>query len=125
MLHRSNGLTVRCDEGSGTLAAAVAGLALVCVAILVVAAAELSLARDRLAGIADLTALGAAQAYGAECERAHEIAQLNNVLLQSCHTDDLDVQVEVSAPIPAVTSHLLMFLGQPRGTFSAQARAGW
>jgi secretion/DNA translocation related TadE-like protein len=116
---------VRCDEGSGTLAAAVAGLVLVCVAILVVAAAELSLARHRLEGIADLTALGAAQAYGSECERAHEIAELNNVLLQSCHTDDLDVQVEVSASIPAVTSHLLTFLGQPGGTFSAQARAGW
>ena len=120
-----NGLTVLRDEGSGTLAAAVAGIVLVCVAILVVAAAELSLARHQLAGVADLTALGAAQAYGAECERAHEIAQRNNVLLQSCLTDDLDVHVEVSAPIPAVTSHLLTFLGQPGRTFSAQARAGW
>jgi secretion/DNA translocation related TadE-like protein len=116
---------VQRDEGSGTLAAAAAGIVLVCAAILVVAAAELSLARHRLAGIADLTALGAAQAYGAECERAHEIAQGNNVLLQSCRTDDLDVHVEVSAPIPAVTTHLLTFLGQPGRTFSAQARAGW
>jgi secretion/DNA translocation related TadE-like protein len=113
------------DEGSGTLAAAVAGIVLVCVAIPVVAAAELALARHHLAGVADLTALGAAQAYGAECERAHEIAQLNNVLLQSCLNDDLDVQVEVSAPIPEVTGHLLTFLGQPRSTFSARARAGW
>jgi len=116
---------VRRDEGSGTLAAAVVGLVLVCAAILVVAAAELSLARHRLAGVADLTALGAAQAYGAECKRAHEIAQLNKVLLQSCFTDDLDVHIEVSAPFPAVTSHLLTVLGQPGGFFRARARAGW
>ena len=116
---------MRRDEGSGTLAAAVIGIVLICVAVFVIAAAEFSLARHQLAGIADLTALGAAQSYGTECERAHEIAQLNNVLLESCRTDGLDVQVEVSAPFPTVTSHVRGILGQPEGAFSAQARAGW
>ena len=120
-----NGQPVRRDEGSGTLAAAVTGVLLVGVAVFVVAGAETSLARHRLAGVADVTALGAAQAIGSECERAGEIARLNNVVLLDCHSDGLDVLIEISAPIPEVTSRLMDVLGQRAGTFSARARAGW
>lgn len=113
------------DEGSATLMSVIAGMVIVCCAACVFAFVETAAVRHRLAGVADLVALAAAQSFGNECDRAREMAEINGANLVACALDSGDVVVGVDVATPPLTAQLLTILGRERGRISAQARAGW
>lgn len=113
------------DKGSATVTTVIAGMVLVCATASVFAFAETIAVRHRLAGAADLVALAAAQSPGAECDRAREMARLNDAVLATCSVENVDVVIEIEAPAPVVTARLMMLLGHGERRIRAQARAGW
>ena len=113
------------DDGSATVTTVIAGLVIVCAAAAGFAFAEAVSVRHRIAGVADLVALAAVQSPGSECERASEMARLNEVVLVTCSMESVDVVIEVDAPAPKLTARLMALLGQGERRLSARARAGW
>ena len=113
------------DEGSATVSAVISGLVLMCATASVFAFAETIVVRHRLAGAADLVALAAVQSPGAECDRAREMAWLNDAVLVTCSVENVDVAIEIDAPAPVLTARLMTLLGLGERRISAQARAGW
>ena len=108
--------------------AVVWALALVSVLMLVGLAssgvAAQAVARQRVAAVADIAALAAAQALVEPCGRAARVAGDNGLALTQCEPDGVDVVVEVSAPAPAIVVRLLGFLGRPAEDVREVARAG-
>ena len=86
--------------------------------------AALAVARQRVAAVADIAALAAAQALWDPCGRAAHVAGQNAMAVVACSPDGIDVVVEVSAPAPAMVIRLLGVLGRPVGDVRATARAG-
>ena len=108
------------EEGFVTVA--VAGLALVLVAVsaLVATLSAVAVTRHRAAAAADLAALAAArhavEGAGPACEAGRRVAAAQGAVLVGCRLDGLDVLVEVAVTPPG----RLGDLGQAR----ALARAG-
>lgn len=113
------------DEGSATAITVIASMVIVCAAVAVLAFAESVVMRHRIAGAADLVALAAVQSPGGECDRARDMAHLNEVVLLACSVENVDVVIEIDAPAPMLTARLMALLGRSERRISAQARAGW
>lgn len=113
------------EEGSATLTAVIAGVVIVSVSGLLIASAEITLTRQRLAGVADLAALATAQSWDASCGHAARISEMNGAYLVSCRHESPDVVVEVGMHTPALTARLFDIFGFDDLGLTARARAGW
>lgn len=118
-------MKMRSDEGSATIAAVIAGVVIVSVSGLLIASAEMTLTRHRLAGVADLAALATAQSWDASCDHAARISEVNGAYLLSCRHEPPDVVVEVGMRTPALTARLFTLFGFDERGLTARARAGW
>ena len=81
-------------------------------------------ARMRVAAVADLAALAAAQAEGDSCTAASDVVVANGLVLTDCAVDGLDILVTVTGSPPAITGQLVAALGGEARVVSASARAG-
>ena len=83
-----------------------------------------AITRARVAAVADLAALAAAQSYGDPCTGARSVAEANDMAAVSCTTEGTDVVVEIASAAPGVVTRLLALLGREAFPVTASARAG-
>lgn len=112
------------DRGAATLLAVVLVQLLLIVGLMCWVVASLAITRQRVALVADVSALAAAQALGDPCARAGQAATDNGMRLASCVVEGGDVVVEVAADAPALAARGLSFLGRDAAEVTASARAG-
>lgn len=113
------------ERGTGTVLS-LAVLAVVCFATTVaVAKAQLVLAVRQADTAADLAALAGAQAMVDPCGRATAVAAANGTQLSGCWMAGGDVLVQVTRPMPSITSSLLSSFRLPTPAVTAQSRAGF
>lgn len=112
------------DRGAATLwALALVNLLLV-VGLVAVGAGALVVTRQHAATVADVAAVGGAQASVDPCADAAAIVAANGMAVVSCGRDGVDIVLEVSASAPPVVSRLLGLLGRSVPQVRASARAG-
>lgn len=118
----------RVPAGGEEGVAIVWSLALVSILMIVAAvgAAVVGLAtvRMKVAGVADLAALAAAQSATDACGAASEVVLANGLTLADCAVDGADVVVTVSGTPPDASARLIAVLGGEPRLVSASARAG-
>ncbi len=108
------------DQGSATVTAAVASMALLSVLWLGIEVGFAAISRHRAEGAADLAALAAAAHASQEqefaCGRANWLVEAMRATLVSCRLDGWDARVEVRVVPPGFLSSV--------GSADARARAG-
>lgn len=87
-------------------------------AVGLVAAGSATVFSQHLAGIADASALAAADAAsgavpGSPCDRAAEVAMVAGAAVQRCDLDDLVATIEVTAPFGLLTGTAAARAGPP------------
>ena len=116
---------MKSDRGSATMVALIIIPALSASAFFMLALAQQALVRQELRTAADLAALAAAQALGANCERAADISHAHGVTLESCAPDGADWTIHVSLPPAPLMQRFAAMLGQELSDQVQHATAGY
>jgi secretion/DNA translocation related TadE-like protein len=87
--------------------------------------ASVAITRERIATVADLAALAAAEAADAPCLAAASTAESNGLSLAGCVRDGPDVIVTIRAAMQGPAGSLLALLGRADGSVDVSARAGF
>ena len=112
------------DRGAATVLALALVHLLLLLGLVGAIVGSVAVARARVAGVADLAALAAAQSYDDPCSDARSVAEANGMAAVSCTTDGADIVVEVATAAPGVISRWLAVLGRDAPPVTARARAG-
>ena len=112
------------DRGAATLLALALVQVLLLVAVVAAVVGTLALTRARVAAVADLAAVAAAQSWGDPCADARSVADLNGMTVVSCSADGPDAVVQVAAPAPDLVGRWFALMGRTADEVRASARAG-
>lgn len=115
---------LRSDQGAATVWSLALILAILLTGAVCAAVGMQAIARQRLAAVADVSALAAAQATGDPCVVAARVAEANAAELVSCTVDGDDIVVSLGGPVPELVREILRLLGRESTDLSASARAG-
>ncbi len=110
------------DRGIATIWAAALMQVLLVVALIAMAMGSLVVTRFRVATVADLAAIAAAQ--GAGCVDARALARAHAMRVSSCEMVGADAVVQVVGRPPDALVRLSSWLGRDAPEISALARAG-
>ena len=112
------------DRGAATVLALALVHVLLMLGMVGAVIGAMAVTRARVAAVADLAALAAAQSYGDPCTGARSVAKANGMVAASCTNDGTDLVVEVTAAAPEAVARLLAVLGRDAAPVTARARAG-
>jgi secretion/DNA translocation related TadE-like protein len=114
----------RRDRGAATIWALALTNALLLIGLAAAGVASLAVSRQRVATVADVAAVAAAQAVGDPCAEAGASVAANGMVLEACATDGTDIVVVVSTEATGVARRLLGLVGRAAPVITASARAG-
>lgn len=112
------------DRGAATVLALALVHLLLLLGLVGAVVGSSAVTRARVAAVADLAALAAAQSYGDPCSGARMVAEANGMAAVSCTADGPDIVVEIATEAPAVVARWLAVLGRDAARVTASARAG-